>query len=42
VVLHEGVILPDVEASIRATVEAEAEGFAEFRLRLGRGDFPVC
>jgi len=42
VVLHEGVILPDVEASIRATVEAEAEGFAEFRVRLGRGEFPVC
>ncbi|HEU4369363.1 MAG TPA: methionine adenosyltransferase [Methylomirabilota bacterium] len=42
VVLHDGVALADVEAAIRATVEAEAEGFAEFRVRLGRGEFPVC
>jgi S-adenosylmethionine synthetase len=42
VVLHEGVLLPDVEASIRAPVDAQAEGFAAFRQRLGRGEFPVC
>ena len=42
VVLREGVALPDVETAIRATLEAEAEGFAEFRVRLGRGEFPVC
>ncbi|HEX9821894.1 MAG TPA: methionine adenosyltransferase, partial [Methylomirabilota bacterium] len=42
VVLHEGVALADVEAAVRATVEAEAEGFGEFRVRLSRGEFPVC
>jgi S-adenosylmethionine synthetase len=42
VVLQEGVALPDVAPSVRATVEAEAAGFAAFRARLGRGEFPVC
>jgi S-adenosylmethionine synthetase len=41
-VLHEGVTLPDVEASVRATVDTEARGFADFRARLARGEFPVC
>jgi S-adenosylmethionine synthetase len=42
VVPRAGVALPDVEAAIRATVEAEAVRFAEFRVRLSRGEFPVC
>jgi S-adenosylmethionine synthetase len=42
VVLEDGATLDDVEPGIRAAVEAEAAGFAAFRARLGRGEFPVC
>jgi S-adenosylmethionine synthetase len=42
VVPEAAVPLPDVEAAIRATVEAEAPGFAAFRARLARGELPVC
>jgi S-adenosylmethionine synthetase len=42
VVLEEGAALSDVEPTIRATLETEAQGFAAFRARLGRGEYPVC
>ena len=42
VVLEEGVALPEIEAGIRESVEAEIERLPEFRRRLGRGEFPVC
>jgi S-adenosylmethionine synthetase len=41
-VLEPGAGLPDVEAGVRATVEAELARLPEFRARLGRGDYPVC
>ena len=42
VVLDDGVALPDVEAAIRQTIQAELEQLPEFRTRLARGEFPVC
>jgi S-adenosylmethionine synthetase len=42
VVLDEGVALSDVEGAIGQTVAAEIERLPEFRVRLGRGEFPVC
>jgi S-adenosylmethionine synthetase len=42
VVLDDGVALPDVEAAIAQTVQAQLEGLPEFRSRLARGEFPVC
>jgi len=42
VVLERDVGLPDVEAGIRATVDAELARLPEFRARLGRGEFAVC
>jgi S-adenosylmethionine synthetase len=42
VVLEAGATLAPVEPCIQAAVEREVPGFAEFRRRLGRGEFPVC
>ena len=42
VILDRGVALANVEPAIRQTVQAETQGLAEFRLRLARGEFPVC
>ena len=42
VVLDRGVALANVEATIRQTVQAETEHLADFRIRLSRGEFPVC
>ena len=42
VVLEPGVALADVDRAIRQAVTAETERLAEFRTRLGRGEFPVC
>ena len=42
VVLDDGVALPDVEAAIRQTIQAELEHLPEFRTRLARGEFSVC
>ena len=42
VVLADGAALGDVEGVIRETVETEIERLAEFRARLGRGEFSIC
>jgi S-adenosylmethionine synthetase len=40
--LEGGVALQDVDRAIRQTLVAELATLSDFRVRLGRGEFPVC
>jgi hypothetical protein len=41
-VLDDGVALADLQPGLITIVRAELATLPEFRLRLSRGDFPVC